>query len=112
MVGGEPIVVLKRTIGRDGLSSYHSGSRYIKYNDCDEKILEIARKSLALLNIEMGSLDIIEINNGECIVIDVNSTSNFSEDNLEFLEFNPMENMAEFIAEKYRSMEKNKGTVN
>ncbi len=97
MVGGLAMVVLKRTVGRDGLSSYHSGSRYFMYNDCREEILSVSRKSLDALNIEMGSLDIIEKENGDCIVIDVNSTSNFSQDNIEFLGFNPMEKMAEYI---------------
>ena len=67
------------------------------YNDCREEILSVSRKSLDALNIEMGSLDIIEKENGDCIVIDVNSTSNFSQDNIEFLGFNPMEKMAEYI---------------
>lgn len=110
MIDGLPMVVLKRTIGEDGLSSYHSGSRYFIYNDYNEKTLEISRKSLETLNIEMGSLDIIEKENGENIVIDVNSTSNFSKDNLEFLGFNPMENMAKFISERFREVvNKNRG---
>lgn len=42
----------------------------------------------------------------------MNSTSNFSEDNLEFLGFNPIENMAEFIGEKFKEVEKNRERVN
>lgn len=102
VVGNEIMTVLKRYVGEKKLSSYHVGSTYEHYTDCPKEIIENSKQALKYLHIEMGSLDIVEIDD-EFYIIDVNATSNFSEDNVQMLGFNPMKVMAEYIETKYRN---------
>ena len=101
ILGSEPMIVLKRFINEDGMSSYHSGSKYEIYENIDSKIINTSLKALKILNIEMGSLDIIEKKNGEFYIIDVNATSNFSEDNIQFLKFDPIKKFSDYIYRRY-----------
>lgn len=101
IIGNKIITVLKRYIGKENLSGYHSGSKYEDYRDCPREILNASKEALKHLSIEMGSLDIIENKENEFYIIDVNGTSNFSEDNIEMLGFNPIELMAKYIKRKY-----------
>jgi ribosomal protein S6--L-glutamate ligase len=101
IVGGNIMTVLKRYIGKENLSGYHSGSKYEDYADCPKEIINASKHALQYLNIEMGSLDIVENKDNEFYIIDVNATSNFSEDNIEMLGFDPIEFMAKHIKMKY-----------
>ncbi|SRR6056297_467895 len=104
VVGEKIMTVLKRYIGKGNLSGYHSGSEYKDYDDCPKEILKASKEALKYLNIDMGSLDIIETINKEFYIIDVNATSNFSEDNIEMLGFDPIKVMAKHIKEKYKEI--------
>lgn len=101
IVGENIMTVLKRYIGKGNLSGYHSGSKYEDYTDCPKEIINSSKHALQYLNIEMGSLDIVENKENEFYIIDVNGTSNFSEDNIEMLGFDPIELMAKYIKRKY-----------
>ena len=101
VVGGTVMTVLKRFLGRNGISSYSTGSRYEVYDDCPSKILEDAIAALDVLDIEMGSLDFIETEEGRVYLIDVNATSNFTPDYVPLLGFDPMEKMATYIVQKH-----------
>ncbi len=101
ILGSEPMIVLKRFINEDGMSSYHSQSKYEIYENIDSKIIDASLKALKILNIEMGSLDIIEKKNGEFYIIDVNATSNFSKDNIQFLKFDPIKKFSDYIYRRY-----------
>ncbi len=100
VVGGTVMTVLKRFVGRDGISSYSTGSRYEVYDGCPPRILKNAIAALDVLDIEMGSLDFIETNEGRAYLIDVNATSNFTPDYMPLLGFDPMEKMAAYIVQK------------
>jgi len=104
IVGEKVMAVLKRYMGKGNISGYHFGSKYEDYNNCPEAILKASKEALKYLNIDMGSLDIIETNSKEFYIIDVNSTSNFSEDNVEMLGFDPIEIMADYILKKYNEL--------
>ncbi|MFO7886851.1 MAG: ATP-grasp domain-containing protein [Eubacteriales bacterium] len=104
IIDNKIITILKRYMGKGNLSGYHSGSKYKDYKDCPEKIIKSSKQALQCLNIEMGSLDIIETKENEFFIIDVNATSNFSEDNIEMLGFDPIEMMANYISKKYNEL--------
>lgn len=104
IVGNKIMTVLKRYIGKGNLSGYHSGSRYEDYKNCPKDIIKASKKALDYLHIEMGSLDIIETNDNEFYIIDVNATSNFSEDNISFLGFDPMKVMSDYIVRRYKKI--------
>ncbi len=104
IIGGKIIAILKRYIGEGNLSGYHSGSKYEDYKNCPEEIIDASKQALKVLDIDMGSLDVIETNTNDFYIIDVNSTSNFSEDNVEMLGFDPIESMAKHIAKKYKEL--------
>ena len=104
IVGENIMTVLKRYIGKGNLSGYHSGSIYEDYHDCPQAILKASKKALKYLNIDMGSLDIIETNSKKFYIIDVNATSNFSEDNIEMLGFDPIKVMSKYIERKYKKL--------
>ncbi len=106
IVGQNIMSIHKRYLGSGGLSSYHAGSAFKKYPNCSVKIIQTAFKALALLNIEMGSVDIIESSDDEFYLIDINATSNFSEDNVEMLGFDPLQVMAEYILKRYSLLTK------
>jgi len=101
IVGGTVMTVLKRFVGRNGISSYSTGSRYEVYDDCPPGILQDSIAVLHALDIEMGSLDFIETVEGRVYLIDVNATSNFTPDYVPLLGFDPMEKMAAYILQKY-----------
>ena len=101
VVGGTVMTALKRFLGRNGISSYSTGSRYEVYDGCSPRILENAIAVLHALDIEMGSLDFIETDEGRVYLIDVNATSNFTPDYIPLLGFDPMKKMAMYIVQKY-----------
>jgi len=101
ILGNEVMVILKRFVNHIGMSSYHTGSKYEHYNDLNPKIIDTSLKALKLLKIDMGSLDIIETRNKEFFIIDVNATSNFSEDNISFLGFDPIKKFSDYIYKRY-----------
>lgn len=99
---GESIVsIMKRYVGTNAISSYHAGSHFKAYGDCPESIRQASLQALDILSIQMGSLDIIETGDHTFCIIDVNATSNFSEDNVEILGFDPIEKMAEYIISQH-----------
>ncbi|MFO7890705.1 MAG: ATP-grasp domain-containing protein [bacterium] len=108
IVGKDIMTINKRYLGSNGLSGYHAGSVFKDYPDCPDKIIKSSFKALATLHIDMGSLDIIETDNDQFHIIDVNATSNFSEDNVEMLGFDPIKVMAEYIINQYASIDKSK----
>ena len=101
IVGGSIMTVLKRYIGRGGVSSYSTASKYEVYENYPSGILEDSLKIMSLLEIEMGSIDFIETDSMEYSVIDVNATSNFTPDYIPLLGFDPIEKMVEYILKKY-----------
>lgn len=101
VIDNEIMAVLKRFIGRSGISSYSMGSRYEIYEDCPSGILEDSITVLNALGIEMGSLDFIESGHGMIYLIDVNATSNFTLDYVPLLGFDPIEKMVEYIFKEY-----------
>jgi len=101
IMGKNIMSINKRYLGSNGLSSYHAGSVFKDYPDCADNIIQTSFKAFDLLHIEMGSLDIIECNNDTFYIIDVNATTNFSEDNIEMLGFDPIKVMAEYIINQY-----------
>lgn len=101
VVGGKIMTVLKRFMGKRGISSYSAGSTYEVYEDCPSGILDDSIAALDILHIEMGSLDFIEDEKGRAFLIDVNATSNFTPDYIPLLGFDPIEKMAEYVVNKY-----------
>ena len=104
IVGDELMSVMKRSAGKNALSSYHAGSVFQAYPDCPKEILQASVLALNVLSTEMGSLDIIESGNGSFYIIDVNATSNFSEDNLKMMGFDPIQIMVDYLVERYRTI--------
>lgn len=101
IIGKDIMSINKRYLGANGLSSYHAGSVYGDYADCPEKIIRTSFKALKTLHISIGSLDIVETDDVNFYIIDVNATSNFSEDNIDMLGFDPIKKMAEYIIHQY-----------
>jgi len=97
-------LVLKRSVAANGLSAYHLGSTYERYDDCSGKIKETAMRAMDILEIETGSMDIIENEQG-FFIIDVNSVSNASEDNTEMFQFDLMMETAKYVVKKYKDSE-------
>lgn len=79
LVDGRAALVLKRSIGADGLSGYHHGSTYERYPDVPAAVTEAARRAAEALSFVVGSFDVIETRRGFWF-IDFNSQSNVSED--------------------------------
>lgn len=104
VVGGEPILVLKRSVAANGLSGYHHGSVYSFYPDCPQQVLAFARAASAVLSFEVGSFDVIE-SEGRIAFIDCNSVSNVSEDCTDLFHMDLMREHARYIAHEYRRME-------
>ena len=96
-------LIMKRSVTESGLSAYHLGSTYGRYDDCSESIRDAAVSAMDLLQIEAGSLDIIENKSG-FYIIDVNSVSNASEDCIEMFNFDLMKETASYVVRKYRQM--------
>ncbi len=101
VIDGECRLILKRSVASNGLSAYHLGSTYQRYDDCNEEIKETAVRAMDLLEIQCGSLDIIENERG-FFIIDVNSVSNVSEDNTELFQFDLMQETAKHVVKKYK----------
>lgn len=101
VIDNRVMTILKRFLGKNGISSYSMGSRYEIYKNCPRGIIEDSTAVLKTLDIEMGSLDFIESSNGTNHLIDVNATSNFTPDYIPLLGFDPIEKMAEYIISKY-----------
>lgn len=78
--GGSIVLIVKRSIAPNGLSSYHEGSTYELYPDCPAKVREDILKAARALDIEFGSFDVMEAEDGKAYMIDANSVSNVSED--------------------------------
>ncbi len=100
VIGDACKLILKRSVADNGLSAYHLGSTYKRYDDCREEIKVVAVKAMELLKIETGSLDIIENERG-FYIIDVNAVSNTSEDCTEVFGFDLMKETAEYIVKRY-----------
>lgn len=94
-------LILKRSVAANGLSAYHLGSTYERYDHCSEEIKETAIRAMAVLEIETGSMDLIENEHG-FFIIDVNSVSNASEDNTKVFQFDLMLETAKYVVKKYK----------
>lgn len=104
IVGSKVFLAVKRTIGINGLSSYHAGSEYEAYTDCPKAVLSDAVKAAAVLGISFGSFDVIETDRG-AFFIDANSVSNVSEDCNELLGCDLMAEHARGIAAYFMSLQ-------
>lgn len=102
IVGGEPALVLKRSVAANGLSGYHHGSVYGFYPECPQFVLDCAREASAVLSFELGSFDVIE-SQGRIAFIDCNSVSNASEDCTDMFQMDLLREHARYIAGEYRS---------
>ena len=102
IVGGEPALVLKRSVAANGLSGYHHGSVYGFYPECPQFVLDCAREASAALSFELGSFDVIE-SQGRIAFIDCNSVSNVSEDCTDMFQMDLLREHARYIAGEYRS---------
>lgn len=96
IVGGEPTLIVKRSIAENGLSAYRLGSTYELYEDCSLEIREAATRAAAALDFIFGSFDIIETHAG-AYFIDANSVSNVSEDCTELFHYDLMQAHAQEI---------------
>lgn len=103
VIGGECYSILKRTVTDGGLSAYNLGSKYLDYDDCPNEIKQAAKDTMKHLKIDMGSLDIIE-NGEDFYIIDVNSVSNFAPENIEMFGYNMIQDMAKYIATRYKAI--------
>ncbi len=98
IVGGKVALVIKRSIGSSGLSSYHEGSSYSPYENCPGSLIKKAEMAALALGFVFGSFDIIEAEQGPYF-IDANSVSNVSEDCTELLGIDLMATHAAVIAQ-------------
>ncbi len=96
VVGGQPTLIVKRSVTATGLSAYRLGSTYELYEDCSEDILRVVRKAARVLGFVFGSFDIIETDRG-AFFIDANSVSNVSEDCTDLFQFDLMRAYAQEI---------------
>lgn len=96
-------LVVKRSVEKSGLSSYHEGSTYVLYPDCPKNVLDAVTRAAAHLDIQFGSFDVIESTDGKAYMIDVNSVSNVSEDCTELFEMDLMKEHARAIAKKVKA---------
>ncbi len=103
VIGGACRLILKRSVTEGGLSAYHLGSIYTRYDDCADIIKDTAIRAMDLLSIESGSMDVIENDTG-FYIIDVNSVSNASEDNTETFGFDLMKETAAYVVGQYERL--------
>lgn len=103
VIDGKAALIVKRSVEKSGLSSYHEGSTYAPYPDCPQEIIEEAESAAKCLDIGFGSFDIIEGADGCAYIIDANSVSNVSEDCTELFKMDLMREYAQAIAKKVRS---------
>ena len=101
VIGGKPVLVLKRSVAANGLSGYHQGSTYDFYPECPQVVLDYARKACAALSFEVGSFDVIEAC-GRIAFIDCNSVSNVSEDCTALFKMDLIREHARYIAGEYQ----------
>ncbi len=104
LIGGEKLFTLKRYTGSENISSYSRGSKLELYNNCPSSLMEFSRNILQVLNIPLAGLDIIETKKDKYVVIDVNVSTNFTEDYIKLVGFNPLEPVADMIIRKYRDI--------
>lgn len=97
IVGGEPTLVVKRSIAANGLSAYRFGSTYELYPDCPATVQADLRQAARELGFTLGSFDVIETARG-AFFIDANSVSNVSEDCTALFGMDLMRAHAEAIA--------------
>ena len=107
VIGRCCILIVKRSVVKNGLSAYHLGSEYERYDNCCGSIKNVAVSAMDLLEIEAGSMDIIENETG-FYIIDINSVSNVSEDNTEMFSLDLMKETADYIVGRYKDL---KGAV-
>lgn len=100
VINQECKLILKRSVASNGLSAYHLGSKYERYDHCSKIIQETALRAMEILEIETGSMDIIE-NEQNFYIIDVNSVSNVSEENTDMFQFDLMRETAKYVVKKY-----------
>lgn len=92
IINGTPALIVKRSVGADGLSAYHLGSTYALYPECSAELRRVIEAAAQTLDFQFGSFDIIETAQG-AYFIDANSVSNVSEDCTEMF---GMDLMAEY----------------
>lgn len=100
VIGGTCALIVKRGIAENGLSAYHLGSTYERYDDCPLEVRTAVGRAAALLGIELGSFDVMETASGPCI-IDVNSVSNVSPDCTELFAMDLMAAHAAYVMKRY-----------
>lgn len=100
IVGNQSPYVFHRSIGEDGLSSYHCGSTYTRIPSPEKRLLDEVQHATTALCIELGSFDII-MRSSKYYFIDANSVSNVSEDCNELLGIDLMKLHAVYISEQY-----------
>lgn len=98
LVDSEIVLVVKRSVAANGLSSYHEGSRYELYPNYPQRVRDNVIKAAHLLNIRFGSFDVIEAADGAAYIIDANSVSNVSEDCTEIFQLDLMKEYAQALA--------------
>jgi ribosomal protein S6--L-glutamate ligase len=103
VIGSKCVLILKRSIAANGLSTYHFGSTYEPYPQPAEALLEQCVRASERLLVELGSFDIIE-NGSKYYFIDANAVSNVSEDCTALFDFDLMSAYAEYIAGKNRAL--------
>lgn len=108
VVGGSCALVLKRSVAENGLSAYHLGSTYERYDNCPREERDVVERAAELLGIELGSFDVIEMSEGVSIV-DVNSVSNASPDCEELFGMDFLAAHADYISAKLKEMRKGAG---
>ncbi len=102
VIDNEIALVVKRSVAKNGLSSYHEGSTYELYPDCPSSVIESVLAAARLLDIQFGSFDVIENDAGN-FIIDANSVSNVSEDCTALFNLDLMAEYAHALARRYRA---------
>ncbi|WP_251197628.1 ATP-grasp domain-containing protein [Anaerotardibacter muris] len=102
VVDGAIVLVVKRSVAANGLSSYHEGSTYELYPECPQEVVDEVIKAADILGIQFGSFDVIEAQQGN-FIIDANSVSNVSEDCTELFHLDLMAQYAQAIARRHRA---------
>lgn len=104
VVGTKQTYLYRRSIGEDGLSSYHCGSSYVRESSPSQELLEAVRKAAEVLSFELGSFDIIA-REGIYHFIDANAVTNVSEDCNELLGIDLMKLHARYISDRYKALQ-------
>lgn len=107
VIDGEVFSAVRRSVDENGLSGLHLGSDYEVLEELEPEYEELVLKAFEVLEVKMGGADVVIGKNGP-VIIDVNATSNFSPQVIEVIGKNPLDKMADFIAEHYRRLPKSK----